>query len=182
MNTLKISYHANFSTERLVLRPLALNDAKFMHELVHTPAWLKFIGDRKVESVIDAADYIQRILDNPAVRYWVVQPKDQEISIGTITLIKRDYLPYPDIGFAFLPYYGKKGYAYEATKQVLDTFLKDPSFPTIMATAAPDNIDSIRLLEKLGLTFKEKIEIEGKAPVVYQITLNDIDPDTETIT
>ncbi|WP_158799817.1 GNAT family N-acetyltransferase [Pedobacter sp. L105] len=167
--------NTHFTTERLSLQPLKLADAGFIFQLVNTATWLQFIGDRKVGAVKDAEAYIQKILGNPAIRYWVVKLKDQEIPIGTITLIQRDYLPHPDIGFAFLPEYGKKGYAFEATNIVLHTFLEDPLFATIMATAAPDNINSIQLLEKLGLTFKEKIEVEGKTLVLYRIVANDID-------
>ena len=159
-----------FTTERLLLEPVKLIDARFIRELVNTAAWLRFIGDRKVNSIADAEAYVQKMIDNPAINYWIVRSKTEETCIGTISLIKRDYLPYHDIGFAFLPAYGKKGYAYEAAVTVLQTFLKEPAFRTIMASAAPDNINSIQLMEKLGLTFKENIEVDNKNLVLYQIT------------
>lgn len=46
------------------------------------------------------------------------------VKIGLVTLIKRDYLDFNDIGFAFLPTYFSNGYAYEATKTVLENLSK----------------------------------------------------------
>jgi len=166
--------NTHFTTERLSLMPLEITEAQFVYQLVNTEGWLKFIGDRQVKSVADAEGYIQKMLDNPAINYWTVKLKDQETSIGNITLIKRDYLPHYDIGFAFLPEYGKKGYAYEAAITVLQSILKEPAFSKVLATAAPGNINSTQLMEKLGLTFDKKIEIEGKTLVLYHISANDV--------
>ena len=166
--------NTHFTTERLSLVPLEITEAEFIYQLVNTDAWLKFIGDRQVKSIKDAEAYIQKILDNPAIHYWTVKLKDQETSIGNITLIKRDYLPHYDIGFAFLPEFGKKGYAYEAAVTVLQSILKEPAFSTVLATAAPKNLNSTQLLEKLGLTFDKEIEIDGKTLVLYHISAEDV--------
>src|SRR5512138_2763193 len=107
-------------TERLLITALKVSDSRFILELVNTPAWLKFIGDRHVHSDIQAINYIKNIIDAPDTNYWVVRTKRNHVCIGVITFIKRDYLACHDIGCAFLPQFGKNGYAYEATKAVLD--------------------------------------------------------------
>ena len=91
---------------------------------MNTPGWLKFIGERNVRSPEYALEYINRILHNENVAYWTVKLKPNSIPIGVITLIKRDYLPHHDIGFAFLPEYSGKGYAYEATSAVMHELSK----------------------------------------------------------
>ena len=45
-------------TERLVLRPLTLDDAPFVLELLNDPDWLRFIGDKGVRTLEDARHYI----------------------------------------------------------------------------------------------------------------------------
>src|ERR1043165_6126041 len=99
-------------TDRLLLQPLSISDDDFILELLNTEGWLRFIGNRNVTSKTEARAYIQKILDNQNISYWVVKRKEQQDATGIITYIQRNYLEHPDIGFAFLPRFCKKGYAY----------------------------------------------------------------------
>src|ERR1700712_4843826 len=96
----------NYYTKRLILNELSLNDKAFITELLNTPEWIKFIGDRNIRTKENAREYIQKIMVNPNIKYWVVKLQDEKTSIGIITFIKRDYLEYNDIGFAFLSKFG----------------------------------------------------------------------------
>ncbi|MDP4263576.1 MAG: GNAT family N-acetyltransferase [Bacteroidota bacterium] len=157
----------NYSTPRLLLDKLTLRDTEFIYELVNTPGWIKFIGDRNIKTQEDAIAYIQKLIDNPAINYWVVKSKGQSIPMGIVTFIKRGYLEHHDIGFAFLPEYSKQGYAYEATIAILDDVIKDPLHTQILATTIKENTNSIRLLEKLGLQFSHEIQIGNEMLQVY---------------
>lgn len=46
-------------TDRLTLRELTAADAEFRNELLNTPKFLQFIGDRNVRSVEDATEFIE---------------------------------------------------------------------------------------------------------------------------
>ncbi len=164
----------NYTTPRLLLNELTLSDALFIAELVNTPEWIQFIGNRNINSLIEANEYVQKIIDNPTVNYWVVKLKDQEIPIGIITFIKREYLDHHDIGFAFLHQYTQKGYAYEAALAVLNDLAKHSNHQQILATTVKDNSNSIQLLEKLGLRFWKEIERENETLLVYAITSDKI--------
>ncbi len=155
------------NTMRLLIKPLRIDDASFIRELVNTEGWLRYIGERNVHSEADAMAYIQKILGNNSVKYWVVKLKDDHRPVGIITFIQRDYLDHPDIGFAFLPAYAKLGYGYEASKAVLDKMLKEGKFRHILATTIPENKNSIKLLEKLGLRFEKEIETGNELLRVY---------------
>src|SRR3954452_9476485 len=145
-------------TERLIIQPLTLNDDSFILELVNTEGWIKFIGNRNVTSTSEAGAYIQKILENKNISYWVVKLKDSQESIGIITYIKRDYLPHHDIGFAFLPNASKQGYAFEATTAVLQKLISERNLSYILATTVPENINSIKLLKRMGLVFEKEME------------------------
>ena len=144
-------------TDRLILTPLNTSDDEFILELVNTPQWIQFIGDRKIASAQDAVTYIRKILDAPAIRYWVVKLKDGATPVGIITFIKKDYLPHHDLGFAFLPRYNKQGYAFESAKKILTDILNEPAHKKVLATCKEGNINSIRLLEKLGFEFESEM-------------------------
>lgn len=156
-------------TNRLNLSLLSLNEADFIFELLNTPQWIQYIGNRNIKTKEDAAAYIQKIADNPTADYLVVKLKETGIPLGVVTFMKRDYLDYYDIGYAFLPQFGKKGYAYEAAKRLLDEVKNEHA--TILATVLKDNKRSIQLLEKLGLKFDKEIIINNEALQLYRIDL-----------
>ena len=146
---------------------LSLNDAEFIFELLNSEGWLKFIGDRNIKSTEDAQNYIQKIMDNPKINYWVVRSGDEKI--GMMSFIKRDYLDHHDLGFAFLPEHSNKGFAYEAAENVLKELLQDPAYKIIFGTTNTDNRSSIKLLEKLGFHYIREIENEGTTLSLYSI-------------
>ena len=161
----------NLTTNRLELSPLELSDNAFIFDLLNTENWIRFIGNRNINSDEDAINYIQKIRDNPEADYKIVRLKDELTPIGVITFIKRHYLDHWDIGFAFLPEYAKKGYAFEATKAVLNDIKQDKTHKFILATTLKDNINSINLLNKLGLKYTKDILI-GDDNLMLFSTLN----------
>jgi RimJ/RimL family protein N-acetyltransferase len=110
-------------TPRLTLRAAALTDAPFFLALLNDPSWLENIGDRGVHSRSDAERYIR---DNIQAAYralgyglYVVELKATGQLIGICGLVRREFLPAPDLGFAVLPEFVRRGYASEAARAVL---------------------------------------------------------------
>jgi RimJ/RimL family protein N-acetyltransferase len=154
-------------TERLSITNLNAADAKFIFELVNTEGWLKYIGDRNIHSPEDARNYIQKIINSSNISYWVVRPREDDTPVGIISLIKRDHLEHPDIGFAFLPSFRSNGYAYEATKIVLQHFIDNTEHPFVLGVTIVENGSSISLLKKLGFQFQQEIEVKKEKLLVY---------------
>jgi [ribosomal protein S5]-alanine N-acetyltransferase len=155
-------------TERLLIKPLTLSDHSFILELLSSEGWIKFIGNRNVTSEVEASTYIERILENKNIVYWVVKLRDSQVSVGIVTFIKRDYLEHHDIGFAFLPNFAKNGYAYEATNAVLQQLIRERNITHILAITVPENMKSIKLLKKIGLAFEKEIELANGKVHVYR--------------
>lgn len=165
----------NYITERLLLNELTINDTAFIIELVNTEGWLKFIGNRNIKTKEDAVKYIQMLLDDPGIVYWVVRSKDQNIPVGVVTFISRKHLPHPDLGFAFLPQHSGKGYANEAASVVLNDIIKE--HPTMLASTLDGNTSSMKLLEKLGfMPLKEEMKEDVKV-FYYSVTLDKLSID-----
>jgi ribosomal-protein-alanine N-acetyltransferase len=163
---------SNFTTARLNLSSLTTEKNEFILELVNTEGWLRFIGDRNIRTIDDATAYIDKINQNAIFKYWVVELKEDKTPIGIITLIKRDYLEFHDIGFAFLPAYSKKGYAFEAASSILNYLVNDGIADHLLATTIPDNVNSIWLLTKLGFQPDREIEVDGEKLAVYGFKKN----------
>jgi len=154
-------------TDRLTLEILKVNDYDFILAIVNSKGWIENIGDRNIHSKDEAIEYINKILWTENFIYWVVRIKKAKTPIGIISLIKRSYLDYFDIGFAFLPQYTNYGYAYEAAKAVLKMISRLPDFKIILATTLSSNKSSIKLLTKLGFRFEKENETENQKMHIY---------------
>ena len=142
-------------TERLVLREIdSAADAEFIFELLNSPKFIEFIGDRGVRSVTDAAYFIDTKYRQSYVDHgfglYTVERRSDKVAIGICGLVRRDTLPAPDIGFAFLPEYERMGYGYESATAVIDHARGAFGLTELLAITTTDNEASGRLLKKLG--------------------------------
>lgn len=154
-------------TERLMLRELdAKADAAFIHELLNTPKFLKYIGDRGVRAVDDAAAFIENryraSYREHGFGLYLVASRETAAAVGLCGFVKRDTLAHPDIGFAFLPEYEGRGYGYESATAIMKHGRETLGFTTVLAITSQDNDASGRLLEKLGLGFDRLIDSDGE--------------------
>ena len=164
-STLKV-----IETDRLNLRRLTPDDAEFILDLLNDPSFLRFIGDKGVRTLDDAREYI---LKGPVDMYnrlgfglYLTELKESGAPIGICGLIKRDGLEDVDIGFAFLPSFRAKGYAYESAAAVMSYGKTVLGLNRIVAITSPDNYASGRLLEKLGMRFERMIRLSKDASEV----------------
>jgi RimJ/RimL family protein N-acetyltransferase len=145
-------------TERLALRQISETDAEFILNLLNQPSFIKYIGDRKVRTLEQAREYIScRFVvsyEQHGFGLWLVERKTDQTAVGICGLVKRDTLPAPDIGFAFLPEFWSQGYAFESAKAVMDYAGEVLRIERILAITTKDNESSGRLLEKIGLKFE----------------------------
>jgi ribosomal-protein-alanine N-acetyltransferase len=154
-------------TTRLVLRELTADDAAFMVELLNDASFLRYIGDRGVRTLDDARRYIET---GPRASYaqhgfglYLVEPKAGGEAMGICGLLKRDALPDADVGFAFLPRFWGRGYAFESASAVLVRGREVHGLRRVLAITSPDNAASIGLLGKLGFVFERMTRLSEGA-------------------
>ena len=150
-------------TERLTIRELdAATDAAFVLELLNSPKFIKYIGDRGVQTVAEAVDFIEnryrQSYRDHGYGLYAIERKGDQTPVGLCGFVRRNTLPGPDIGFAFLPDHEGKGYGFESAHAMMKYGLEILGFTTILAITSLDNDASGRLLEKLGFTFDQQIE------------------------
>lgn len=160
------------STSRLKIRPICLADSGFMLELVNTEGWLSYIGNRNIYSTKDAEQYIQRMIDNPMYFYHVIELNETSTSVGVLSFLKRDNQQYYDIGFALLPDFQSKGFAFEACSAYLSAIQANTVFENIIAITLPQNIKSIALLEKLGFQYDYQFQQGDDRLSLYALKKN----------
>ena len=150
-------------TPRLIVRRLVADDADaaFILRLLNEPSFLQNIGDRGVRTLDDARTFIA---NGPAASYdkngfglFHVSLKDTDDAIGICGLLRRDWLDDVDVGFAFLPEFWSKGYAYESSVGVIEWAHAAHGITRVLGITKSDNHGSIRVLEKLGLKFARMV-------------------------
>lgn len=152
-------------TERLILRLASDDDAEFVLELLNDPSFVRNIGDKGVRTVADAREYISSRLVDSYERHgfglYVVELKATGDPAGICGLVKRESLEDPDVGFAFLPRFWSRGYAFESAAAVMAYAREVLGLGRVVGVVNPDNDGSIRVLEKLGLRFERMVALSA---------------------
>lgn len=170
-----------FTTTRLLLRPLAAEDAPGLFELDSDPAvqrYLGGIGGSRPASVADSEAAIQasraRLAAGGLGRWAVLLHATGEfMGWAGLKLVagpinnQRDFY---DIGYRFLPRYWGQGYGYEAAQAWLSYGFGTLHLPRICAYADAGNVGSRRILEKIGLVAGSSFIENGTACVWYEAT------------
>ena len=150
-------------TQRLVISKFTIEDAPFFLELVNTPHWIKYIGDRGVMTVEDAEERIReghlKSYKEHGFGFYKLLLKNKNLKpIGTTGLIKRDALEDVDIGFAMLPNYEREGYGYESSVEIIKLAKDNFTLSRLVAITLDNNQPSIKLLEKLGFIYEKRVK------------------------
>lgn len=159
-------------TARLSLRHLTEGDAAFYCRLVNDPDWLRNIGNRNLPTPEAAAEFIRAKTlpgyDALGFGMYLVESKADGTPLGLAGLVKRDVLPGPDLGFAFLPEARGQGYALEAARAVVE-HARALGMTRLLAIVSPHNTASSRLLGKLGFASEglQPVGANGEALLVY---------------
>ncbi len=150
-------------TVRLYLKSVDTEDAPFILELLNTPKWIRFIGDRNVKDLVGSTEYIEtRMLpqmEECGFGNYVLVRKEDGAKMGTCGLFKREGLDGVDIGFAMLPEFEGKGYSSEAAIKLKQLAKTEFHLERLNGITLPENTSSRKLLEKLGLKLSGTIRL-----------------------
>lgn len=154
-----------FESPNLIVSEFSVTDSSFIFELLNTSAWKKFIGDRNINNIEDAANYIHTAPLASYAKYgyggWKISLKRTGEPIGMVGLFRRDYLDGPDLGFALLPGFEGKGFAYESSLATLNYVSETYNIQKLYATTVEINPRSQRLLARLGFVASGNISPPG---------------------
>ncbi|MBI3231025.1 MAG: GNAT family N-acetyltransferase [Burkholderiales bacterium] len=150
------------STTRLSLDVMSPEDAPFYLDLINQPSFIANIRDKGIRTLEGAAEDIRdgalTSQREHGFSLFRVSLRASGEAIGMCGLVRRDTLPEVDIGYAFLPQFWGQGYAWEAASAVRDYARQTVGLKRLMGITSPDNLASLKLLQKLGM---EIIEANG---------------------
>ena len=150
--------YRRLKTKRLELRELNYGDAEDVFEYTSNPMNTRYVLWHKHRSLADSYAYIadQTDLSNVGYLYtWAIVLEGKVI--GTIDLEYNEDYGAAEIGFILNLRYWHHGYAHEAAVAVLE-FARGLGVKKVAAACFTANEASKKLIERLGFTFKRKIE------------------------
>lgn len=149
----------DFETRRTVLRPVVRTDAEVIFRgYSNSPAATRFMNFRRHESLEEAVQFAERCArcwqDHSAYPWAVISKAGGEF-MGVVEL--RVNPPQADFGYIFGERFWAQGFATEAATPIVDWAYGQPEIFRVWATCHPDNIRSVRVLEKLGLALEARL-------------------------
>ena len=153
-------------TERTIIREIVETDAEFILDLLNQPTFIKYIGNRRVNTLADAREVIENRYRQSYRDFgfglFIVELKENNAPIGFCGFVKRDFLSDADIGFAFLPQFEKKGYAFESAAAMMKYGKDVLNLKHVLAITTKDNENSQKLLAKINFKFERLIKVPNE--------------------
>jgi [ribosomal protein S5]-alanine N-acetyltransferase len=158
------------STERLLLRELIEDDYKDLFALNKDPEVLQHTGDAPFSSLQDAQKFLAQYsdYDDHGFGRWAVIRKEDQAFLGWCGL-KYNEENQVDLGFRFFKEYWGNGYATEAAKCALEIGFEVLNLTEIIGRSAKENAASIRVLEKIGMSFERTGSCHGIEDAMYYV-------------
>ncbi|MCP3933212.1 MAG: GNAT family N-acetyltransferase [Bacteroidetes bacterium] len=166
-----------FQTDRLAHRELRISDAEQLYALNLDPEVVKYTGDPPFRSVEDARLFLKNYRHYCRYEYgrWAVLLKEQEYKfMGWCGLKYTPELKEVDLGFRLFKKYWGMGFATESAKAALQHGFQHFDIPRIVGRAMKANQASIRVMEKVGMTYWKDFVFDGNPGVYYKIERIDL--------
>jgi [ribosomal protein S5]-alanine N-acetyltransferase len=161
-------------TERLLLRPFVEDDAEEFFRFNNDPLVMRYTGNPLMGSVEEAR---AGLLSRPIADYrthgygrWACVCKADGKLIGFAGLKFLPELNEVDLGYRLLPAYWGKGLATEASVASLGYGFDRLGLRRIIGLVDPENVASVRVLEKVGMRFEDHIDYFDSRVARYAIT------------
>lgn len=163
-------------TDRLVLKPFKFDDATFLHALWTDPQVRRYLWDEQVISHEETLGVISASIagfDQSGFGFWTACDRTSRQLVGFVGLRPFGSNGETELLYGLLPDYQGRGLATEASVAVLGYGFTTCHLSCIHAGTDPPNADSIRVIERLGMTFEGRREIDGQPALYYYLTTAD---------
>jgi len=171
-----MTIRTTLETERLRLRLFTHDDLDVMFELNTDPDVIRYAD----EPVKDMDEVRQRLEDGPLADYkkygygrFAVDLKESGKMIGFCGIKYIPEIELPEVGYRFLKTYWGQGIATEAARACVDFAREDLGIDKLIALIVPENIASVRVAEKLGMSKGPLIHIYDVDALQYEMRLRD---------
>ncbi len=158
-------------TKRLFIRPFCLEDIQPLAEISADPAVMRYIGGG-AQSYEQVKNKVIIWMKNYELKHYSLQAiieKESNQFIGFCGLIDQviEDVPYIELGYRLAQSHWNKKIATEAALAIKDVAFNVLKLPEIISIIQPENMASIRVAEKIGMTPKKCLNFNGNNVVIY---------------
>lgn len=143
-----------FSSERLIMKPLQYRDKQFYIELFTSKKVTKYTGGvlPQKQAQQNFVNSLKAITVEPIQYFtWLVSTKNDEQNVGIITLLWRDQQKQlAEFGVMFTPKQHNQGYCCESTRAFISYCFDTLKLPSLYSFTLNNNVTSQHILKKLG--------------------------------
>lgn len=161
---------------RLHLQPFAKPDIERLHAFWTEPGVRKYLWDDVVISREQVADIVANSIHDfvaNGLGHWVITFKGESELVGWAGLRHFGAPPEVEILYGIVPQYWGRGLAVEAALTVLRYGFETLGLHRVYAGTDPPNTASVRVMEKVGMRFDRRTEINGLAAIYYVLSGED---------
>lgn len=162
----------DLQTPRLNLRPIKRSDLDAFHQLVIDPEVRRFLCDDQIlsrEQVIDWIEISHTLFRSNHFGLWAVFPRHEKELIGFCGFWYFHTPPELELVFGVAPDYWNQGFATEAAEAVMKYGFDRLQFDRIASSADAPNLASVRVMQKLGMSWVRRSTVNGSELVHYSI-------------
>lgn len=152
-----------------------MDDAPDLYEMDADPVVQRYTGDSIPASVQETGERIRNYKDYVLYGYgrWTTILKETGKVIGWCGLKYLTDINETDLGYRWKKKHWGKGYATEAGRACLQYGFENLGVEQIIAQVLKDNKASIRVLEKIGMTYWKQLHTEENPGLFYRILKED---------
>lgn len=168
-----LTYTYKLDTDRLYLEPLAATDLSTLHYILTDESVRKYLCDNQVIPFSRSAEILDTAMETftgKGYGLWLLYLKESLEMIGFAGLYSFFSEPQPQLLYALLPSFTKKGYATEASRCIIRYAFEKLGYTCLTASCDIPNTASVQVMERLGMERLKEEVIEGKPLVFYRIS------------
>jgi RimJ/RimL family protein N-acetyltransferase len=161
-------------TERLLIRPFKMEDIEPSYDMNLDTEVSKYTGDG---GIVSKKEIERRIVENVFGDYekygfgrLAVELKGENKFIGFTGLKYLEDMDEVDLGYRFMKKYWGKGIATESAQACVNLGFNTLELKRMIAMVLPENIDSIRVLEKLNFEYEKDIIEDNQLAKIYSLS------------
>ncbi len=168
-------------TKRLLLREIEFTDEWDLFEMDSDPLVHLYIENNPVKSI----DEIKKVIEMLKLQYkengiarWAVVDKLTNECIGWSGMKffnkpLNNHNNFYDLGYRFKKKHWGKGFATESSYAIVDYEFSNLDIDSIFAITNPQNVNSKKVLRKLGFNYKETFDHEGEQTDWFELKKSD---------
>lgn len=160
-------------TERLRLRPFTPDDLEDFYQLRADEEVMRYISSPTATTREGTRERLAQVIqqyDELGFGFYAIVRQSDNRLIGWCGLAPLDTVPEIEIGYGFAPDCWGHGYATEAAQAIIKHGFEDLSLARIVAVAYAENVGSINVMKKLGMTYVHVGRYWNDELVRYDIT------------